>query len=738
MLAAFDLTVGVANDAVNFLNAGIGSKAAPFRVILIIASAGVFTGVLFSSGMMEIARKGIFNPANFTMPELMVIFIAVMFTDILLLDLYNTFGLPTSTTITIIFGLVGSALAVTIITIIKSDESFAIIPQYINTPTVLKIIFAIFVSVFIAFIFGTIVQFVSRLIFTFDYKKRIKRYGALWGAVALSFITFFILIKGIKGATFLTKDTIFWIQSNQLLIIFFNFIIWTFILQLLLLFTKINILKIIVLFGTFALAMAFSANDLVNFIGAPMAGLNAYELASTTDSPLTTSMAPLNSPIKINVLYLIISGLIMIATLFLSKKARSVTKTELSLGRQEEGVERFESLLVSRGIVRMFISFFEIISKITPPKNRNFVVSRFDKSFFQKEVIDQENEASFDLIRAAVNLMVASALISLGTSLQLPLSTTYVTFIVAMSTALSDRSWGRESAVYRVSGVLTVVSGWLITAMLALTVAGIIATIIYFGDLIAVILLLVLAVFLLYRSARLHKKREKKFEVEEELAKVDFTSRSLAVDYLFGKLEHFLDEVAENVSLNINGLTKYNLKLLKKAKKQAKRLNDEQNFIVRETIKIYKLSDEIESSKGAMIVKSFGALDEVTFHLRSLSEVIFKYVDNNHNKLTEVQFNELNQLLNSFNSSIAETRNLIVNKSFNKIEGVFKSVTSLKEVINKINGNQMSRIKKGTINTRRTLLFFAVIDDTQAIAVNTRRLAKTCKEFYEEMKVNKL
>ena len=490
ILAIVDLMVGVSNDAVNFLNSAIGSKVAPRWIIMAIASVGIMAGVTFSSGMMEVARKGIFHPDQFIMTELLVIFLAVMLTDVILLDLYNTFGLPTSTTVSIVFELLGAAVAVSLLKIYHSTGNFAELTNYINTGKALAIISGILLSIVVAFTAGAIIQFLTRFLFTFDFAKRLARYGAVWGAMALTTITYFILIKGSKGASFMSEDVVFWIKTNTQLILFLNLVFWAIVLQLLMLFTKTNILKMIILVGTGALAMAFAANDLVNFIGVPLAGLNSFLLAiNGTGDPLNANMQALAGKVQTPTYMLLIAGAIMVVTLWFSKKAKSVTKTEVALGRQsEDGDERFDSTPLSRAIVRMVLSLSKMTDQILPGTLKNKISHRFDQSVLKNDSTSKEIP-SFDLLRASVNLVVASACISFATSLKLPLSTTYVTFMVAMGTSLSDKAWGRESAVYRVTGVLTVIGGWFFTALMASTVAMTFATLIYLFKLPAIIIL---------------------------------------------------------------------------------------------------------------------------------------------------------------------------------------------------------------------------------------------------------
>jgi phosphate/sulfate permease len=506
LLAISDLIVGVSNDAVNFLNSAVGSKAASIRTIFIVAALGILFGCTFSSGMMEVARKGIFHPGLFYFSEIILIFLAVMVTDVILLDSFNTLGLPTSTTVSIVFELLGAAVGLSVIKVL-TDPNALELAAYINSGKALAIISGILVSVVIAFTSGVIIQFLSRLLFSFNYQRRIKAFGALWGGMSISAITYFILVKGAKGASFMSKETVNYIQDNTWVIIFASFVLWTIILQLLLWFTKVNIFKLIVLVGTFALAMAFAGNDLVNFIGVPLAGYNAYELfISSGSSPDSYLMTDLAGKVKTPTLFLLIAGIVMTLTLWKSRKAKMVLQTSLDLGRQYEGNERFASYAVSRSLVRSFSKLSKLVTTILPDKLLNGVKNQFDYSDADsKESGHADDGSSFDLIRAAVTLMVASILIALGTSLKLPLSTTYVTFMVFMGTSLADGAWGRESAVYRVSGVISVIGGWFFTAFSAFTVALIIVILFYYGGVIAIVAVLLITIYLVYRTHSSHE-----------------------------------------------------------------------------------------------------------------------------------------------------------------------------------------------------------------------------------------
>ena len=510
ILAISDLIVGVSNDAVNFLNSAIGAKVAPLRVILIVAAAGILVGTTFSSGMMEVARKGIFYPGSFTFYNIMIIFIAVMLTDVLLLDLFNTFGLPTSTTVSIVFELLGGAVGIAIVTISARGESLSEMGNYINSGKALAIISGILVSVVVAFSVGTVVQYFSRMLFTFNFTRTMKYFGAIWGGIALTFITYFILIKGAKGTSFMSSEDIQWIVTHTALILGASLIAWTLIFQLLYWMFKFNVLKFIVLAGTFALAMAFAGNDLVNFIGVPLAGFASFKIFASAQnaSADTFLMSSLAGQIKTPTLYLVIAGLIMVITLWLSRKARSVVKTTLQLSDQDIVDERFESSLVARSVVRQALRISKAVQVIVPNSALRKIEKRFDLKPF-RAYIKQNPGVSFDLIRASVNLVVASILIAFATSLKLPLSTTYVTFMVAMGSSLADGAWGRESAVYRITGVVAVIGGWFFTALCAFTVSLIIALILYWSNLLGLLVLIPLAIFLVVKTHAFHSKNRR-------------------------------------------------------------------------------------------------------------------------------------------------------------------------------------------------------------------------------------
>ncbi len=509
LLAIMDLTVGVSNDAVNFLNSAIGSKVATIRTILIVAAVGIIVGSVSSNGMMEVARKGIFNPNMFTYYEIMMLFLAVMFGDIILLDLFNTFGMPTSTTVSLIFGLLGGAVAVGSYKLWSADAVGGI-AQFINSSQAMGIIFGILLSVVIAFAAGMIVMYISRILFTFDYKSRFDKYGFLWCGIVFTAISYFAIVKGMKGTVYEPKEFVKYINENFWLFQLAMFVVWSFIMLLLNKVLKVNILKLSILAGTFALALAFAGNDLVNFIGIFMAGLTSFKVAAGDANHI---MVELTQKSQADTWVLIAAGLVMIISLFTSKKIGSVTKTEVNLARQDEGQERFGSTLFSRNLVQGAVSFNKKITAIMPHRVTKFVESRFASN---NTAADEG--ISFDAIRATVNLTAAAILICIATSYKLPLSTTYVTFMVAMGTSLADKAWGRESAVYRITGVLTVIGGWFFTAFMAFTLAFTIGIILMYGGFFGVGAMVLVSIFVIVKSNMIHRRRKDKDETSEEAA----------------------------------------------------------------------------------------------------------------------------------------------------------------------------------------------------------------------------
>ena len=576
ILAITDLVVGVSNDAVNFLNSAIGSKAISFKTVMIVASLGIAFGAMSSSGMMEVARKGIFNPTEFVFAEIMVIFMAVMITDILLLDFFNTLGMPTSTTVSIVFELLGAAVAISLVKIVSADGSFSDLVNYINTQKATEIIFGILLSVVVAFSIGALVQFITRILVSFDFKKNPKWIESIFGGIAITAIIYFILVKGLKSADLFDATFMQFITESTSLFLLINLVFWSLISWAFTLLFNWNIYRIIIILGTFALAMAFAGNDLVNFIGVPIAALQSYQDWSASGiDPNSFNMKGLTAAVKTPTLLLLLSGAIMVITLWLSSKARSVVKTSVDLARQDEGDERFQPNFLSRQIVKFTITASNNITATLPPSWLKKLDSRFTmpKNYIPKS--KTQDAPAFDMVRASVNLMVASILISLATSMKLPLSTTYVTFMVTMGTSLADRAWGAESAVYRVAGVLNVIGGWFFTAICAFTAAAIIAYILHLGGFIALVVLLVIAAVLLLRNYMAHNKKSKEIKAEDSLRKAESSSIQGVIQESADNIGHVIARSNKIYTGAINGLARHDLETLKKNNKEVSKMSKE-------------------------------------------------------------------------------------------------------------------------------------------------------------------
>jgi len=726
ILALSDLIVGVSNDAVNFLNSSIGSRVAPRYIIMIIASLGIMAGVLFSSGMMEVARKGIFKPEHFIMPELMIIFLAVMLTDIILLDVYNTFGMPTSTTVSIVFELLGAAVAVSILKVLQKGDALSTIGNYINSGKALLIISGILLSVVIAFFAGAVVQFFTRLLFTFEYKKKIKRYGALWCGLALAAITYFILVKGAKGSSIIDKNTALWIKTHWIIITSGIFSLSFISFLLLQFFTKINIFKPVVLVGTFALAMAFAANDLVNFIGVPLAGISSYKVAMASGSHLTEPMTALAGKVKTDTFYLLIAGIIMVVTLWFSKKAKTVTKTEVNLGRQDEGIERFGSSPLSRSIVRMSSSIFSTVKVLFPDRIIKLIEKRMDTTQYVNE-----GDNAFDLVRASVNLMVASAVISFATSMKLPLSTTYVTFMVAMGTSLSDKAWGRESAAYRVTGVLTVIGGWFFTAFSAFIVAFIVAITIFYLKAYGVILVLILAALLIWKNRSIHKTREEKSEKLEVFNLKKITDADSSVKTTFVHTGLFTEKIAETLDHCFEQLFKENRNELKNLKNETKVIQSWGNIIIANIFKTLRLLQQQKNSKVKNYSRIINSIQEIAESHRDIVIRSYTHVDNSHKGLLDEQIIELKEvqelvhiMLHKVSSALQSDKNI-------DIAEMKRNLIKLEEISDSFNEKQIERIQSEESKTRLSILYYALINNSVKISKQTIELLETFKESYK-------
>jgi phosphate/sulfate permease len=724
VLAIADIVVGVSNDAINFLNSAIGSKTLSMRTIMIVASLGIFIGAVFSSGMMEVARKGIFVPAMFSFDEIMYIFMAVMITDILLLDFFNTLGLPTSTTVSIVFNLLGAAVVMSLIKINAPESTYSIsdIGEFINTEKAITIISGIVMSVFIAFSVGALVQWVSRLIFTFQYENKIKNFGAIFGAICLTAITYFIFLKGLKGTPYY-KDLKSVLEGNELLIILGSLAFWTGVSFAFQAITKKTILLVVIAVGTFGLALAFSGNDLVNFIGVPMAAYHSYEAWIAGGMDTTMSMAVLDKKVPAEPLLLFIAGTIMVLTLWFSKKAKTVAETELSLSRQGETHEKFEPNRISRGVVKGTSWLSNAISFIIPKSAQESISKSFEKPNTAALTKDQSIDApAFDMIRASVNLMVAGVLIAIATSMKLPLSTTYVTFMVAMGTSFADRAWGRESAVYRVAGVLNVIGGWFGTALGAFIAAGIVVFLIKMNPQVMVPILLLITGALLVRNYLSHKNSSNKTADADSLKETG--SRSVQ-----GVIHESADNIASVVKRGnriytnaIKGLAKQDLALLKKNKKQISKLSEEVDSLRDNIFYFIKNLDETSLRASSFYINILGYLQDMTQSLEYISKASHKHINNNHQNLKFSQVKELKEVDNALEALLTETEQAFDSKSFEQIGDILSRKKETFDLVTSKIVKQVSRTRTEESSPKNTTLYFGLLLETKDLLTATMNL----------------
>ena len=734
ILAIFDLSVGVSNDAVNFLNSALGSKAASFKTIMIIAAVGIFAGAILSNGMMEVARHGIYQPQYFYFSEIMCILLAVMLTDVVLLDIFNSLGMPTSTTVSLVFELLGGTVALAIIKIINTDGALQF-GDLLNTDKALTVILAIFVSVAIAFFFGTVVQFLSRTLFTFNYKPRMKYFVAVFGGIAATSILYFMLIKGLKDTTFMSGALKDWVHNNTSFIVWSCFIGFTILMQVLH-WLKINVFKIIVLLGTFALALAFAGNDLVNFIGVPLAGFSAYlDFTSYGGSidPEALLMTSLLGPAKTPWYFLIAAGLVMVIALLTSKKAQNVVKTSLDLSRQSDGEEAFGTSPVARVLVRTSSNMATTLMSVVPENIKQWMDTRFN----QDEII-LENGAAFDLIRASVNLVLAGLLIALGTSLKLPLSTTYVTFMVAMGTSLADRAWGRESAVYRITGVLSVIGGWFITAGAAFVICFLVATIIYFGGTAAIVALIGLATYSLVRSHLAFRKKSNKQTVSptvKQLMNTNDRSEALVLfrEHTRNELESVLAFAGEKFDKSVHGFMNENLRDLRKVLAAI----EEQKFHLRQvkrigTLGVTQLDRAIAVEKGLYYYQGNDFASEIVFSLRRMTEPCKDHIDNNFKPLNDAQKDEFGKMADEVITFISRCMLEIKRNDYTAFDQLVEKAVSISNALTQLKKNELKRIQGQSGSTKVSMVYLNMIQETQNVVSFTSNLIKVSRKFQME------
>ncbi|MGO3107291.1 MAG: inorganic phosphate transporter [Sphingobacterium sp.] len=733
VLAVIDLMVGVSNDAVNFLNSAIGSKAIPYKTIMIVASLGILCGAVFSSGMMEIARSGIFVPEKFSFQEVMIIFVAVMVTDVILLDIFNFFGLPTSTTVSIVFELLGAAVSLTLYKIYDGGLSWGLISTYINTEKASEIVVSILLSVAVSFSLGMIIQYICRLAFTFKFQRKTKKFGPIFGGIALAAISYFILIKGLKTVTFISTDVKAWIHEYELVLVACTFVLMT-IISFIITRTNASIFKVIIIVGTFALALSFAGNDLVNFIGVPVAAyqsIGIFHAAGEGVGATTFMMGDLaNDNIAAPVWILIVAGVIMVFTLWTSSKAKNVIETEMSLSSQSSNEEKFSANFLSKNIVRFFITIGHGLNFILPRTLQTRLDKQFENPQLPLSTKKTPDEPMFDMVRASVNLMVASILIALGTSMKLPLSTTYVTFMVAMGSAFADRAWDRETAVYRVSGVFHVIGGWFITAACAFSGAFIIAYLLTIGEEIALFSILIFMGILLYRNAKSHSKKKK----EKELLKLKIESTDIQT--LQEVTEASAEQISEIVTKTnvlykevIESLINQDLNSSNTARKLVKKLQNELNSTNSSLYDFIRNLDE-NSVKGIRYyIQSLGYLQDIVENLGVITANIHTHLDNNHKSLKVNQAKDLKYNAAKLSDWYSKINDVYKRLDFSKIDIIINERIAFQDTINEMLDAQIDRIRTSESSPKNTKLYFSILLETNELISSTFKLLRLHKEF---------
>lgn len=733
MLAIFDLLVGVSNDAVNFMNSAVGAKVARYRTIIIVAAVGVFAGAILSNGMMDIARHGIFQPANFSFYEIMCILLAVMVTDVVLLDVFNTLGLPTSTTVSMVFELLGGTFILAILKIIGDETGLLSLGDMMNTEKALSVIMGIFLSVAIAFIAGTLVQYISRIIFSFNYKKHLSWTIGIFGGISVTSLSYFVLIKGLKSAPFMSAESLAWIDQNTTLLVAGCFVFFTLLMQILH-WCKVNVFRIIVLLGTFALALAFAGNDLVNFIGVPLAGFSAYTdyVANSNGAGIHDfMMSSLMSSAKTPAIFLFASGIIMVYALATSKKAKNVIKTSVDLARQEEGDEMFGSSALARTIVRRATAINEFMVKVIPAGMRRWIDSRFNKD----EVI-LENGAAFDMVRAAVNLVLSGLLIIIGTTMKLPLSTTYVTFIVAMGSSLADRAWGRESAVYRITGMLSVIGGWFITAFVAFTICALVTAIMFYTSFVGMFIFICVAVFLLVRSNIKYSKKEKA-EQQDDTFKRMMASKdkaevlSLLRLHMKETLTDYINYTEQAYMQVTDGFINEDLKQLKKVMSST---DDQKKMLKKrrrkEILGLRRIPIPIAIEKNTWFHLGSNSCEQMLYCLKRICEPCKEHVDNNFNPISKDCIAEFLPIREELCQLMDRTQTVIENNNYAEADDILVKGDALKNKISALRKQQMNRMQEAdSTSLKASMVYLNILQESQELVSIWRHLLRASRFF---------
>ena len=730
ILAISDLWVGVSNDAVNFLNSAIGAKVARFRTIIIVAATGVFLGAIMSNGMMDFARHGIFRPEQFAFQELMYIFLAVMVTDIILLDVFNSLGMPTSTTVSLVFELLGATFALTIIKMAGADTGLGF-ADYMNTEKALSVIMAIFVSVAIAFVCGSLIQYIARLIFTFDFHKGLKWKIGIYGGIAATAIVYFMLFKGTKDLSFMTADVKTWIEEHTWMLLGGCLVFFTILMQILH-FLKVNVFKVIVLIGTFALAMAFAGNDLVNFIGVPLAGYSSYldYMEAGGGNPSGHMMGVLNESASTPLIFLIAAGVVMVIALATSKKAHNVTKTEINLARQDEGDEMFGSSKAARSIVRWSNSTANFIVSATPLKVRKWIDKRFDKTG-----LDIEDNAAYDVVRASVNLVVASLLIALGTSLKLPLSTTYVTFMVAMGTSLADRAWSRESAVFRITGVLSVVGGWFLTAAIAFISAFFIALLMSFGGTVVTVIIVVAGLAVLIHSNIKYKEKDDTSKGDKayyDILRITDKKQVWApfLKYVAENDKAFLDEMAAQYTSVTDGLMQENVRTLKRTVTDLKNYKTRlKSLRKKETVCLRMVDPETGLKKSAWFHTAFNYMEQVYYSLRRICEPAYEHVDNNFTPIPEEYCKAFSTVRDELVDTIHNLAGHFKNRDYEGMRAQEEALSKLQIKFSDLRKALMTDIQEKNLNLTMAYMYLNLVQESEQLCISLKHYARASRKL---------
>ena len=721
LLAVMGIVVGVANDAINFLNSAIGSKVAPRKVILWVAAAGILVGTFTSSGMMEVARNGVFYPAQFSFPQIMMLFLGMMLGNVLLLDLYNTLGLPTSTTVSMVFGLLGAAVAAALFRI-ADDPAFTLqdLSQFINTGKAMVIIAAILVSVALAFFAGLLFMYISRLIFSFRYAAAFRRWGSVWCGISLAGILYFALFKGLKSSGLIPASITEYVGEHVLLTLFCFWVVASLVLWI---FQRLhlNIMRITILSGTFALALAFAGNDLVNFIGVPLAGYDAWQIAREAGSE-SIMMDGLAQPARADFLLLGLSGLIMVLTLFFSKKSQHVAETELSLASQHEEEERFGSTMISRGLVRLTLMANHLWSGLVPARVQRAIDRRFEPL-----PVEERSAAQYDMIRAVVNLSAASILIAIGTSYQLPLSTTYVVFMVAMGSSLADRSWGRESAVYRITGVMAVISGWFVTALGGFVIALGVTALLLWGGWIAAVALTAFCAWLLVRSHRKTPELKQEAAAREPLEGAETPDEVLCA--CIGEVCATMQEVTRIYNRTLVAVFKENRKVLKEMVQASDRLFEEARSRKYGIMPTLRRLQRCDIDTGHFYVQVVDYLNEMTKALMHITRPAFEHIDNNHEGLSKEQVKDLMGINDDVESIYRRINQMLREGDFADIETVLSLRDMLFESIAEAIKSELTRINEARSNTKASMLYLTILNETKNMVLQSRNLLKSQQYF---------